>query len=166
MDEMQLLKLAIETLERVEQSATITRDQVDRLASIHAQLLLLLKRTDAQSANGRLQQQAALNQILGGQERLLALLGNPEALAGIIPGPTLDAARQIKRKLTIAMTGKDPADRRKRDDTDITLVGFPILSSHGEHWKLRVNKRMAKLLFTILGTIAGWLIRHYTGVPH
>lgn len=161
MEERKLLTLTLESLDRAEESARHTREQVDRLASISANLIMLLKRADAQSANGRLQQQAAMNEILRELSWLKGTVLTPEGLAGVASRSVIDQARQIKRTNEIALTGKDPMKSRRRDD-EVTLVSIPL--GHGKKWRPRANKTLVKAVCTIIGVMAGMLAHRY-GLP-
>lgn len=142
-------------------------EEVKRLSGLVASLIVVLRRADAQTANGRLQLQAALNQIVSGQNQLLSILMSPEALAGVTTAEMLDEARQIKRKTIKAITGRDRAENRQRDD-EITLVRIPLLAPGSKRRSLRVNRRLAKVIFTLLGGLVSlflyWLARKI-GVP-
>lgn len=135
--------------------------QLARLVSLSAELILVLKRADHQRANDRLQDHAALNRILEGQDRLLHILTDPEALAGAVERPVLDAARRIKRTIAIAVSGKDPAKERRRED-EITLVSIPL--GHGKRKAFKMNKHLAKLLITLAGFGLA-VLAHKLGMP-
>lgn len=137
----------LEAIERLEPSIKRSEEQAHRIAALTANLILLLKRADASGANVRLQQQAALNQILDGQTQLLAMLSDPAALAGIASRSVIDQARQIKRRNEQAINGHDTTSAgERREHTGV----FDTHHTDGTR----------KEAMALVGEVVWWGIKH------
>lgn len=154
---MQPLKSQDQIIEETRATLKALTDHIERLSSVTSTLIVTLKRADATGANGRLQTQATVNKINADLARMLSIIVQPHALAAMVSRSDLDEARNIKRHTSIAMTGKDPMKDRRSPD-EITLVAVRV---HGVRKSFRLTKKTALALCSALGSVGGFLIRHF-----
>jgi len=143
--------------------AELTLAQVERIAGLSANLVLLLKRSDERNANRGLQFQADVNalrdmvstlqsQVSNLDRGMRSLIDSPSVLAAMVPKATIDEARQIARRAELV-----DSDRRDREDDSLVNIKLP-----GSRALIPVSNRwLLGAVVTAIGSAIGWVVHWF-----